>query len=41
LSLTFSTWPGFINDRQVRNNTLSGTYENLYHYVGFDIGKKF
>jgi long-chain fatty acid transport protein len=32
---------GLYEDRKVTNNILSGTYENFYHFVGFDIGKKF
>jgi long-chain fatty acid transport protein len=32
---------GFFEDRKVKNNILSGTYENFNHYFGFSIGKRF
>jgi long-chain fatty acid transport protein len=39
--IDFFYMAGFYEDRKVRNNILSGTYDNFYHFVGFDIGKKF
>ena len=39
--LDFFYMAGFYEDRKVTNNILSGEYQNLYHYIGFDIGKKF
>jgi long-chain fatty acid transport protein len=41
LVIDFFYMAGFYEERKVRNKILSGTYENLYHYVGFDIGKRF
>lgn len=32
---------GFSEDRKIRNNILSGTYENFYQFVGFGVGRKF
>lgn len=41
LVIDFFYMAGFYEDRKVRNNILSGIYDNFYHYVGLDIGKKF
>jgi len=39
--MDFFYMAGFFEDRKVRNNLLSGTYENFNHYFGFSVGKKF
>jgi len=39
--MDFFYMAGFFEDRKVKNNILSGTYENFNHYFGFSIGKKF
>jgi long-chain fatty acid transport protein len=39
--MDFFYMAGFFEDRKVKNNILSGTYENLNHYFGFSVGKKF
>jgi long-chain fatty acid transport protein len=41
LVMDFFYMAGFFEDRKVRNNLLSGTYENFNHYFGFSAGKKF
>jgi long-subunit fatty acid transport protein len=41
LVLDFFYMADFYEDRKVRNNILSGEYENFTHFAGFGIGKKF